>query len=403
MHETDSEQNEFNWDCSQVAELEFVSKRNPIHNIAPAVYSAACAAQSRVFERVFPSAAQFLQQVIADLRIRLTVPQQLARVSAQSFAEKSFAEFQKFFSGLLQDDGYPEQAVPTAAHALATRAMLTRAFHDPDSAVAYVRDKITEVAQTLPRTGKDMECGRNRGDVLDPFILAATQYLLYQGEFDSAISATVSHKALMIIEGLMGHLHEDVIGRMRGNVRVPEPGGEEKERFDLHTNPFPGADILQPPSASGQKLRLHQVKSKTGSAKGGDGKRLGDQLQFLADHYDAEIYYDALVGNTLVGHRSRAGVERAAPSVAVLVGQAAFTRLTGSAHGASLLLRLYQESFKAAAAQSGYAISEVTLNVVAYFKEQADKAGEGFLETILDMSTGGDPADQDNRLDRNRT
>jgi len=35
------------------------------------------------------------------------------------------------------------------------------------------------------------------------------------------IGATVGHKVLMMIEGLLGHLHEDVLGAMRGNVRVP--------------------------------------------------------------------------------------------------------------------------------------------------------------------------------------
>ncbi|NEQ53501.1 MAG: hypothetical protein F6K11_25755 [Leptolyngbya sp. SIO3F4] len=228
--------------------------------------------------------------------------------------------------------------------------------------------------------------------------MASTQYLLYQGEFDNAISATVSHKALMIIEGLMGHLHEDVLGLMRGNVRVPEPRGKDQESFDYEINPFPGADLIQPPTQPGERLRIHQIKSKTGSAKGGDGKRLGDQLQFLSEHYSADIFYDALVGNTLVGHRSKRGVEKAAPSVRVLVGKAAFYQLTGSNHGASLLLRLYQESFLSAAQSTGYSINTVTETIVEYFKLQSAEMGEGFLESILEKSTGGDIVNQDNRL-----
>jgi hypothetical protein len=206
----------------------------------------------------------------------------------------------------------------------------------------------------------------------------------------------------MMIEGLLGHLHEDILGRMRGNVRAPEPRGKDQEKLDYLTNPFPGADLLQVPTKTGGKVRLHQVKSKTGSAKGGDGKRLGDQLQFLSEHYDAEIYYDALVGNTLVGHRSRAGVEKAAPRVTVLVGQAAFTKLTGSAHGASFLLRLYQESFRAAATATSYSIADVTQTIVGYFKQRAEKAGETFLEVVLQTSTGGAAQDQDSRAEHNQ-
>jgi len=218
---------------------------------------------------------------------------------------------------------------------------------------------------------------------------------LYQGQFDEAVSATVSHKALMIIEGLMGHLHEDVLGLMRGNVRVPEPRGEDQEAFDYVKNPFPGSDLIQPPLKPTERLKIHQIKSKTGSAKGGDGKRLGDQLRFLSKHYSADIFYDALVGNTLLGHRSKRGVEKAASSVRVLVGQAAFLQLTGSRHGASLLLRLYQESFLSAAQATGYSIAKVTEGIVAYFQSRAASAGEGFLELILESSTGGNVEMQD--------
>jgi hypothetical protein len=189
--------------------------------------------------------------------------------------------------------------------------------------------------------------------------------------------------------------HEDILGLMRGNVRVPEPRGDDQEAFDYSTNPFPGSDLIQPPTKSGVRLRIHQIKSKTGSAKGGDGKRLGDQLQFLSDHYDADIFYDALVGNTLIGHRSKKGVEKAAPLVRVLVGQAAFSQLTGSKHGANLLLRLYQEAFMSAAQSTGYSISEVTEGIVEYFKVRSAEAGEGFLDAILESSTGGSVNDQD--------
>ena len=65
-----------------------------------------------------------------------------------------------------------------------------------------------------------------------------------EGDFRSAIAATVTHKALMILEGLMGHLHEEVIGRMRGNMKNPEPRADNAEILDFQFNPFPGADVI---------------------------------------------------------------------------------------------------------------------------------------------------------------
>lgn len=375
--------------------IKHISRGNPIHKLSSSFIARIEKAQDDDFQSAFPNAKSFVEEVLSQLRISASVPPNLATVSASEFSDRSYADFARYFGELLGEQGYPSQAIRRTAASLATRAMLLRAFSDPDEAVAYVKNKVLNVIGTFPKTASDIEVGRNKGDVLDPFILAATQYLLYRGEFDGAVSATVSHKALMIIEGLMGHLHEDVLGLMRGNVRVPEPRGEDQEAFSYETNPFPGADLIQPPVSSGNKLRVHQIKSKTGSAKGGDGKRLGDQLQFLSEHYDAEIFYDALVGNTLVGHRSKTGVEKAAPGVRVLVGQAAFKHLTGSEHGAGLLLRLYQEAFLSAAESAGYSINEVTEGIVEYFKVRSEAAGETFLDTILSASTGGRVEEQD--------
>lgn len=375
--------------------IKYILPNNPIHQLSPTLQQAISEAQDNAFEVAFPNAACFLLAVFEQLRIGLLTPKSLYSETAHDFAEKSFGEFTRYFTLLLQEQQYPEQAILQTSVALSTRAMLLRAFSDPDAAVSYVRDKVISVVESFPKTSADIEVGRNKGDVLDPFILAATQYLLYQGEFDGALSATVSHKALMIIEGLMGHLHEDVLGLMRCNVRIPEPRGDDQESFSYKTNPFPGSDLIQPPTKLGDRLKIHQIKSKTGSAKGGDGKRLGDQLHFLSKHYDADIFYDALVGNTLVGHRSKKGVEKAAPTIRVLVGQAAFLQLTGSSYGASLLLRLYQEAFLSAAQLTNYSISDVTKGIVEYFRIRSSEAGEGFLDAILLSSTGGKPDIQD--------
>ena len=257
--------------------------------------------------------------------------------------DRTFGQLTDDFIPMLNDVGMVGRTAWAHAINLAQRTHLVRAFSDPDAVLQRVTAKIQEVVQTFPREAADIERGRNPGDVLDPFILTATQTLLFAGNFQEAIGATVAHKALMIIEGLMGHLHEDVIGMMRGNVRAPEPRGFNQEQIDPHDNPFPGADVVQPPIAVGGALRVHQVKSKTGSAKGGDGKRLGDQLRRLREFYHADVFYDALIGNTLRGHRSMRGVLTSEPQAIVLVGDAAFRELTRSSIGPELLLRVYQK------------------------------------------------------------
>ena len=288
--------------------------------------------------------------------------------------------------------------IALSATNLARRAQLLRAFDDPDAVLQWATGKVIAIAADLPRTARDIECGRNPGDVLDPYLLAATQSLLCEGDFRGAIGATVTHKALMILEGLMGHLHEEVIGRMRGNVKNPEPRADNAEILDFQLNPFPGADVLQPPLAAGEPLRLHQVKSKTGTLNSSGGRRLAEQMRTLRMAYPgAELYSHSLVGNTLRGHRSMGGMLRAEPALIVMVGDASFRVLTGSENGAELLLRLYQAAFDLAAAETGYSVETMTNAIFETFKERAEEAGEGWLEAVLHQSTRGDAANLDSR------
>lgn len=196
----------------------------------------------------------------------------------------------------------------------------------------------------------------------------------------------------------MGHLHEEVIGRMRGNVRNPEPRTENAELLDFQFNPFPGADVIQPPLADDEPLRLHQIKSKTGSMNSSGGKRLAEQMRNLRMAYPgAELYTHSLVGNTLRGHRSMGGMLRAEPALIVTVGDAAFRILTGSKNGAELLLRLYQAAFDLAAAETGYSVETMTNAIFQTFRGRAEEAGEGWLESVLHQSTRGDPVNMDSR------
>jgi hypothetical protein len=201
----------------------------------------------------------------------------------------------------------------------------------------------------------------------------------------------------MSIEDLVGHMHEDILGQMRGNVKAPEP---RQEDISPEHNPFPGADIVQPPRRDGDVFKFHQVKNKTGSAKGGDGERLGRQLLRLKQLYGGNSYYDALIGKTLRGHRSRRGVEQVDPDVAVLVGAAAFQEITGFSNGPQLLLRVYVEAFQPAARQSPYQYEQVIAGIVKEFQDKAAESHEGFLGSLLIDVTEGAPHQQDSRLER---
>ena len=260
-----------------------------------------------------------------------------------------------------------------------------------------------QAIKRFPAHIDQIKVGHNPADVLDPFILAANFELLSERSMQRTIETTAAHKILMKIEDLAGNLHQNAVGLMRGNFRVPEPAGSRaagKEQLDSILNPFPGADVGQVPLPERpDAIRLFQVKSKTGSATGGYGKRLGEQLEILGRTYGADTFYVAVVGNTLKGHRSKGAVLKASPHTAVLVGEAALNELTQSAVGGELLLRLYQRAFRSAAKAEGYEFSKVVAAMVEIFEKEAEEAGEDFLTAWLHDAIGGPASEQDSRVD----
>ncbi|MEA1676202.1 hypothetical protein [Nitrospirillum sp. BR 11163] len=360
-------------------------------------------AQQSTISRAFSDAAVFCAHVFSDLRMAINVPAELKEQPVETVANLPFADLQEMFTDILAAAGTPESSIPLSAVNLARRAQLLRAFDNPETVLQWATEKVIAIIADLPRIAGDIECGRNPGDVLDPYLFAATQSLLCEGDFRSAIGATVTHKSLMILETLMGHLHEEIIGRMRGNVKNPEPRADNSELLDFQLNPFPGADVLQPPLADGDSLRLHQIKSKTGTLNSSGGRRLAEQMRTLRMAYPgAELYSHSLVGNTLRGHRSMGGMLRAEPALIVMVGDSSFRVLTGSANGAELLLRLYQAAFELAASETGYSVETMTNAIFETFKERAADAGEGWLESVLHQSTRGEVNSLDSRTFQRR-
>lgn len=294
-----------------------------------------------------------------------------------------------------------EPGTSTAAD-LADQIQLQRAFVDPRAVTDSIALDVVSTISKFPASAENLKVGHNPGDVLDPYLLAANYELLSERSMQKTIESTASHKILMKIEDLVGNLHQNVAGFMRGNFRIPEPKGTTaggKEGLDPARNPFPGADVGQVPIPERpDSPRLFQVKSKTGSAKGGDGKRLGEQLRLLHETYAADTFYVAIVGNTLKGHRSKSAVLRESPTTAVLVGDAALNELTQSAVGGELLLRVYQRAFRRAAEETGYSFSEVVARIAAVFEREAEAEGEDFLQAWLHRAIGGFAKDQDSRV-----
>ncbi len=378
--------------------IKFLEPKNPAHRVNSSLCSQIELAQQNLIGNRFASAHDFFLRVLQDARLSLTAPVELIDKPISAITDMRSKNLTNYIRNYLLASGTPEQMVNHHTAAMSERVRLLTAFDNPDAVIDTTVEKIKTIVDGFPRTPDDILCGKNPGDVLDPFIIAAAQTLMFGGDMEQTVEATVAHKALMMVEGLMGHLHEDVIGQMRGNVRVPEPRGEDQETLSPENNPFPGADVLQPPFFEGDNFKFHQIKSKTGSAKGGDARRLGEQLERLRILYGGEIYYHALIGNTLRGHRSRAGVEKAAPSVIVLVGNAAFSCLTQTIVGPELLLRLYQSAFTTAATRSGYKVDAMAAVIVSHFLEVSQREGDGFLEVILNKATAGPIEQQDNRL-----
>ena len=235
-----------------------VPGHHPLNKLSESLKQRLVSAQQNTLEREFTSAADLCSRAFADLKIAIESPAELKELPPVALGDQTSTELTTYFSELFSKAGIPRQAIPLHAANASHRVQLLRAFVQPDEVIKFVCERVIEKVGDLPTEVKHVRRGKNPGDVLDPFILAAAQILLCAGDFEQMIWATVAHKGLMVIEGMLGHLHEDVLGAMRGNFRAPEPRGEDQETLDPFTNPFPGADVVQPPLVD-RPLRFHQM------------------------------------------------------------------------------------------------------------------------------------------------
>lgn len=177
---------------------------SPLNDVPEALKLRLVTAQSDALELEFKSAHDLCARALSDLKIAVRPPKRLAGRSAADFGDMAAAELIATYSEILARNGVPEQAISLQAANLVHRTQLLRAFRDPDGVISVTCSKVAAVVRDFPKTAADIRCGRNPGDVLDPYILGAAQALMCAGDFEHTISATVAHKILMIIEGCWG-------------------------------------------------------------------------------------------------------------------------------------------------------------------------------------------------------
>jgi hypothetical protein len=323
-----------------------------------------------------------------------------------------------------------EQSVTTLRLVATIKRMLV--FENVEVVAAVIRDKLKEVVSEFPQSLAELEDGKLRRqpplpvvstvveasgvvkpavldppdvdapsdegsigesiaagrDVLDPFIVALSQRLMTKGSVKELLRHLVAHKCLMKLEDLIGHLHEEVLGRAAGKERVQEPEGtivngkKNKEIWDAEKNPFPGAD------ARYKLEEFYQIKNKTGSAKGSDGEKLGRQFKKLAEKYPgSKRFYVSMIGRSLAGHRSMGAFLRTDEEAEVLVGLAAFQQLGRHRDTPSIVLDMVLDEFEAVKSELHYDFDTVVDRMAA---EWASKHGDedpahGLL---FDMITG---------------
>jgi hypothetical protein len=301
-------------------------------------------------------------------------------------------------------EAIPDVARPATEAAFLVEIKRLMIFADGDGVKEAIRPYFKRLIDSLPRTLDELEVSGGGRDVLDPFIVAFDQLLLSRNSLPNLLNNLLAHKCLMKLEDLIGHLHQEVLGRARGNDRISEPDGAKgedgkrnKELWHEVLNPYPGADVRH-----GQS-EFYQIKNKTGSAKGSDGEKLGRQFQILSEKYpDSQGFYVSMVGKTLAGHRSMGAFLRTAPNSEVLVGLTAFQQLGGHRDTPNVLLDLYVEVFKEVCDELDFDFVEISAKMAEQWKT---KHGEGdpARRLLFDTITPLRPEDQSSQTyGRNR-
>lgn len=171
----------------------YLPPAHPFHKLPEPLRERLAAAQRNLIHLEFPTAGAICARVFDELRIQVRTPADLAEKPVGALVDLPFQKLCNLMLGILQQAGVPEASVDGLSKTIAQRVQLLRAFPNPDKTLEAIEAKILEVVNSLPKTAADIERGKNPGDVLDPYILAASQHLLFSGDFGPTVNAAVSH------------------------------------------------------------------------------------------------------------------------------------------------------------------------------------------------------------------
>lgn len=311
--------------------------------------------------------------------------------------EAAFPTIEALFDATASELESVFDVAPEAAQRYKVHLQRMLLWEDLSSVKTILTSLFDRVIAGLPRSLADLEQGSGR-DPLDPFIVAFAAPLLGGSSQTELLRALLIHKCMMKLEDLIGNLHQEALGRAAGLERVPEPvgvplpdGKRDKESWHETLNPYPGVDVRR------GNEEFYQLKNKTGSAKGGDGARLGRQLREIATRYpESRRYYASVVGRTLSGHRSMGAVRAADPDAEVLVGLATFQQLGLHRDTADIVMELYLEEFDEAIKRNHYDVDEILARITQEWV--AKHPGENpALAMLRDTITPLHPDDQSSR------
>jgi hypothetical protein len=152
-------------------QIEFLHQKHPAQRTTEQFRAELIEAQQSIIARVFHHAGEFCAEVLDNLKLSIPTPRHLLEQPVSAIADLDFAGLKDFFVNLVTISGIPASAAEMHAENLSRRAQLLRAFKDPDIVLTWATTKVVEVIADLPKTAKDIEIGRNPGDVLDPYLL----------------------------------------------------------------------------------------------------------------------------------------------------------------------------------------------------------------------------------------
>ncbi len=355
-----------------------------------------------------PGPPDFLAQKYTDVPTLLKAALQEGGIKAAEVDNTVFKGFEDAFRAT--DEQLLRAVAPSlkdltgdvrvqAGNSFLYNVKLLMIFENITEVRAAMRPRFIEAIQSMPRTLTELEVSGGGRDLLDPFIVAFDMRLLSRGSLEGLLHDLLAHKCLMKMEDLIGHLHEEVLGRAAGKQRVPEPDGvpepgpggkmvKNKEKWHPELNPYPGSD------ARYKELEFYQIKSKTGSAKGSDGEKLGRQFRTLSEKYpDSKRYYVAMVGKTLAGHRSMGAFLRTDPQAVCLVGLAAFQELGHHRETAKIVLELYLNEFEKVSAELDFDFNAIVTHMAEEWRVKHG-GGDPAHRLLEDTITVPNPAVQ---------